>query len=560
MANKGFIKDWLGNQILPITRGELVLDKEGYMALASKLFLAGEQKDADGNLLKDAQGQLLPGLITAAERAMLSGGGTGQSLQDLYTKVSHINTGLSVAGTTVNFYTESEGTTTKTPINIVSTGDNKLALSVANNVISFGLFGIHGTDGLTASPILKSIKVDQWGRVTEVTGSALTNADIPAELSGKTIKTSTLETCVTANEDIDETNSKAIANKAYVDKKFNLINTTALGALKFGGPLSDAIGAETVVTNSKYWNHYYKVTAEFVVDADYLYSETESTVNDKTVKIGDTLIVYPISSTTAKFVHIPSGDDITSLTVKEDGAAANALTAQQGHITLQYASIFNVENTGGKVVHISLPQASPTSDGYLSSTDYNEFKAYANNLKVQYTSIVPESGAGIYSLGTLTIGTKDTTIYGKNNISKLELIDNTASTGYNPILKFTETDATDVQIVYKGVTGITVRKTDNNIEFLAANEAISQNVPGTEDSIKYITVTDGYKFGVQLGSANAAGDVTQDGLVDFRQFNTVANAVSLTNIFEPITNSLTDSTKKYHYGSTDLVAAINVTI
>ena len=28
-TNKGFIKDWKGNKILPITRGELVLDKDG---------------------------------------------------------------------------------------------------------------------------------------------------------------------------------------------------------------------------------------------------------------------------------------------------------------------------------------------------------------------------------------------------------------------------------------------------------------------------------------------------------------------------------------------------
>jgi hypothetical protein len=53
--------------MLPITRGELVLDANGNIALTSDLFLAGKFTDADGNGL--------PGLITAAERAMLNGAG-----------------------------------------------------------------------------------------------------------------------------------------------------------------------------------------------------------------------------------------------------------------------------------------------------------------------------------------------------------------------------------------------------------------------------------------------------------------------------------------------------
>ena len=92
--NKGFIKDWLGNRILPITRGELILDRDGNMAIASNLFLAGEQRDENGNLLRDSQGNLLPGLITAAERAMLTGGGSGGGISDIYTKLGYINSGI----------------------------------------------------------------------------------------------------------------------------------------------------------------------------------------------------------------------------------------------------------------------------------------------------------------------------------------------------------------------------------------------------------------------------------------------------------------------------------
>jgi hypothetical protein len=38
---KGFIKDWQGNKLLPITRAELVLDVNGQIALHSAEFLAG---------------------------------------------------------------------------------------------------------------------------------------------------------------------------------------------------------------------------------------------------------------------------------------------------------------------------------------------------------------------------------------------------------------------------------------------------------------------------------------------------------------------------------------
>lgn len=54
-TQKGFIKDWAGRHILPITRGELVLDQDGNIALNSKYFLAGENGTQYG-------------LITAAER------------------------------------------------------------------------------------------------------------------------------------------------------------------------------------------------------------------------------------------------------------------------------------------------------------------------------------------------------------------------------------------------------------------------------------------------------------------------------------------------------------
>jgi len=73
---------------LPITRGELVLDASGNVALRSSDFLAGNG---------------LPGLVTAAERALLSGS-SGGGLSDLSDKLNYINNGLMFNSSVVNFY------------------------------------------------------------------------------------------------------------------------------------------------------------------------------------------------------------------------------------------------------------------------------------------------------------------------------------------------------------------------------------------------------------------------------------------------------------------------
>lgn len=540
MANKGFITDWLGQQILPITRGELVLDVDGNIALNSVHFLA-----EDGH----------PGLITAAERAMLTGSGGTGGISDIYDKLQYINNGLKFNGNSLNFY-NSEGTST--PINIISTGDNKLNIVVTGNEVNFGLQAIT-QDTTSVAQILKSITVDKYGRVTAVTGAALTNAEIPTELTGKTLKNSVLNGCTTENEEIGD-NVKAVVNKAYVDKAIQNITGIATGALKFGGPLSTADEAVTVVTETQYQNHYYKVTKSFTIEAQYLYSETEVIAN-KLVKIGDTLIVYPVSATESKFIHVPSGDDITTITIREEGSAENALTSEMGNITFQFSSIFDVTNLGGTTVSIAFPQAGTNSDGYLSKSDYNLFKSYYDNLSVSYESITPSAGDGIYQIGKLTIGGAENIIYGKNNISSLTITDGTTN-AYNPILKFTETGTTDVKITYKGLNGIQIRKNGNDIEFLAANTVIEQDVPNvtTERSTKYLTVADGYKFGVKLGSVDKSTGAVTDGLTDYNEFNELRKVVTYTTTFELISYSLKGaaSEDEYRYGNDKLKAAVYI--
>lgn len=548
MANKGFIKDWLGNQILPITRGELVLDQYGIMAFNSDQFLAG-----DGH----------PGLVTAAERAMLSGGGSGGGIQDIYSKLDYINQGFKVKGNPLHFYT-TEGTLTPTPINLISDGENRIEITIADNVINFGLASIT-LEGTSASGILKSIVVDKFGRVTSVSGSALTNAEIPEELSDKSIKNSTLDGCTTENEEIGN-NNKAIVNKAYVDSRIQEITGLATGALKFGGPISTADAALTVITEEngqKYKNHYFKVTGNYTIESDYIFVESGETAFNVSAKIGDTLIVYPVSSNESKFVHIPSGDDITTITVKEEGAASEALYERMGNITFQFSPLFEIANPQGTgIAQISIPQASNSNDGYLSKTDYATFSSYASSLKVTYDSSVAE-GVGAYQIGTLTVGTTPYTIYGKNSITSLTVNDGSNEDKYNPILKFTETGQIDLDIAFKGVGGITVQRNGDSIEFLAGNVVLDQEVPQINNprTAKYLTIYNGYQFGVQLGSIDSDGNVT-DGLTDFSQFNALVSKVSLTTVFEDISYSLNgeENIAEYRYGNQKLINAVTITI
>jgi hypothetical protein len=290
-----------------------VLDQYGQEAFHSNDFLADITKK-------------LPGLMTWEEKAMLSGGGAGGtlSLASLQQRVNYINQGFKVNDVSHNFYSEDEnGNATATPINLKGTSQ-QITVGANGNEITIGLTQLQ-TEITSVNAILRSISVDQYGRVTAVTGSVLTNADIP-DLDGQTISNATLSNCVTSTEDIG-TDPKSIANIAYVEKRFADIENTALGALQFGGPVSDYDGAKNTLKGKTYWNHYFKVTGIFTIEAQYLYSNTESAF-DQPVKPGDTLIVYPIDkeAEVSKFVYIPSGnEEETTITVTEEGSATNAL-------------------------------------------------------------------------------------------------------------------------------------------------------------------------------------------------------------------------------------------
>lgn len=531
-TNKGFIKDWSGNYILPITRGELVLDANGNAAFQSEQFLA-----KDGH----------PGLITAAERAMLSGGVNGEGIADIYTKLGYINAGLSFGGTTVNFY-DSNGKAT--PISVVSTGENKISIVAGDdNAVRLGLAEIQ-TEATSVTNILKSITVDKYGRVTAVTGAALTDAEIPKTLTEKTISNGVLTNCTTSSTEIG-TDAKAVVNKHYVDSKIQEITGLATGALKFGGPLDNAETAESYLTDKSRWNQYFKVTAEFTLNTSDLYDTAGITGSTIKVKVGDTLVTYVANSgdAVAKYVYVPSGDDITTITVDGDNNAAPAVLNQVGNVTLKFSSLFSVENNpvGTKTAYISIPAATSTQNGYLSKEDYARFSNYATQLKVEYSGEIAEGSKGSYKIGTLTIGSSSSTIYGRYNVSSLSLTNGTTDV-YNPILKFTETGEADVKITVKGVNGIVTKKNDNDLEIAAANEVAT-------DSVNYLEIDSGYKFKVKIGSVEKNAVV--NGLTDYNEFAEFrSNVISKTTVFVEIANSLTDTTKTFYYGSTELQKAV----
>lgn len=535
---KGFIKDWKGQRILPITRAELVLDQNGNPAFTSALFEAG-RVNADGSVNQY-------GLISAAERALITGASTGQGISDIYTKLGQINSGLYFNNTALKFY-DADGKAT--PIKVNSIGDGALAITLSGNEVNLGLTDLKVASTITGQ-ILKNITVDNFGRVTAVSGGALLDSEIPDALTGKKLVNGVLDGCTvtTVGESTD-----SIPNKAYVDQKFATVTGIATGALKFGGPLNDATTANNALTNKDSWNNYYKVTTQFNVAASdvYEYSGSDDTVP---VKVGDTLIIYSALSTAtrAQFVHIPSGDDITSITVKGDDNTDNAVDDRINKVRFRFSHPFNVTSElSGNGAYIQLHSADATHDGYLSKEDWAKFNSYASTEATTYEGVFKQITDGIYKIGTLSIGGVAQDILGKINISSLTLVDGPTNE-YNPVLRFSETGASDVDINFNGIDGIVIRKNGNAIEFKALNEV-------STDSTKYLEIESGYKFKVKKGSV--VDNEVVDGLTDYREFAEFRSNILLTRVqFEEIENSLKDSSGSYYYGSQDLVAAISLTI
>ena len=534
ITTKGFIKDFAGNNLLPITRGELVLDKDGNVALHSKYFLAGENGSQYG-------------LITAAERAMLNGtGSNGESLSDLYTKLEKINTGLIIGEKTYSFY-DAKGNAT--PITIIGTEDQiTIATNVNNNNVQLSLSQIN-TDAISVkSSIVKGIEVDEYGRVTSVTASGLENGDIPEELSQKT-----LSGCIT--KAVVDTEF-ALVNKAYVDGKFDAANAVATGALKFGGIIADLDAAKGVTTGANTY-YYYKVTARQSFDIPANFTADNIKI---TVKAGDTLIVDENN----KLVHVPSGDDITTLTITKtstDGAASNVINQQLGNLTLEFSPIFSIEGVegNGKYATISIPEVTANNAGYLSAADYVRFNSYATNFATEFISSITNNAAGVYDIGILKVGTSQYHVKGIKNTYGLNFVDETIveekTTKIDPTIQLSENGTVVSSISYKGTNGVIVTKDGNTLN-------ISQQKNVSTNST-YLSIGEGdnnNKFTINIGHVDKDSGTIVDGLTSYSQL--VALAERISQQIETIDYSLEpkegDDGTEYRYGNTKLVTAITL--
>lgn len=528
-TSKGFIKDQNGNIYLPITRGELLLDSKGQMALFSDEFVATSEH---------------AGLMTAAEKAMLSGGIEGNSLSDVYTKLGHINSGIQVGTTKFHFYKSADGSAD--PFTIAQGGGIVLTPNADTNTLTIGLETL--TAKAISNTIIRNITVDTYGRVTAVSGSNLTNADIPETLEGKKLKGCT----VTA----DGTTDDSLVSKKYVDDAVSGATSIATGALVFAGTISTSQEAVNALIASNE-NKYYKINTAFELEDSY-FSDAKDNAPKRKLKVGDTLIVKTISNSGTKYVHIPSGDEKeTTITVKE--GSTTKLENAIGSVSLTFSGVLSVLG-GNNSATISVKQASSTQDGYLSHEDYAKFAGYESSLSVAYDPTVTDQTTGKYVIGKLTIGTAEKTIYGVNNISALTLENGTTTgnTTINPRLKFTETGQDAKYITLNNGGGIIVKKDGDTINFQADNTV-------AQGSSAYLSIsngsdgsTSGHIFSLKMG------DTTTNGLANTEFVVNTIKSYSAT--FEVVTDKLgTEVTSSntntiYAYGSAKLISAIDVEI
>lgn len=181
---------------------------------------------------------------------------------------------------------------------------------------------------------------------------------------GTTLVDKTLDNAVVSQAPILDL---GVANKQYVDTAVAKAVGISTGALKYQGVVSNADG----ITKTE--GFYYKVASPFTLD------------NDVSVKIGDTLIIHNDA-----IEHIPSGDDVETLvTVGQTSMIGNILFEGQAPLVVE-------ANSQNNKVTFKLPPVSSSSPGYLTSDDYNSFKAMADT-GVNYVPVITEGT----TLGTL---------------------------------------------------------------------------------------------------------------------------------------------------------------
>lgn len=565
---KGFIKDQQNNILLPITRGELILDAYGQLAFHSESFIA-QAPDLTNNNPGHA------GLMTAGEKAILarlSGLESGQNLVNVYEKLNSINTGFRVGNSTLNFYNTDTGAAT--PITIQAAETAPILISEAENVISFGLNPVEvALDQVKAR--IQDIVVDGYGRVTNVIHATIADSELPDTLNDKTLNNAVVGSIASTTTSEGQTvySDNAVVPKSYIDSEIAKVNNVATGALIFQGNITETSQLSNLLVSDNI-NKYYKVVPDAVNNNNLNYIIINSTQDydgqARTAHLGDTLIIAERNGS-PKFVYIPSGNDdaVTSFSIHHSTTTTDTqkvIDNAVGPVVLKFdsdaLSFTPLSDTEAK---ITLPQADASNNGYLSSEDWIKFTAYSDNLAVEYNQSI-EQGEGTYKIGDIKIGSAAAIdIYGLNSVSTLGFDTNSTTV---PTLKFTETGANDVTIGFVGGSGIST-----TIDSANDNIVIAQNSTVKSDSTSYLEVSDddttgAKEFGIKIGGYKKLTEDSDqltyvNGLADT---DYVLQAIeSYTSSFEIISYSLitekpSDPTDPYRYGNDKLKAAVTIDI
>lgn len=518
---KGFLQDFNGNKMLPVTRAELVLDASGNIALTSALFEAGYN---GGNSY---------GLISAGDLAALKAitGGTtgGQNLGDIYNKLTAINQGIKVGNTPTPFYTESNGTITANTIALVN-GDGVNITSDGSN-ITVALAEVTPNPQSVTNQVVTGVTVDKYGRVTGMTSTQT----VASSMIEETLSNKVLSGCTTTVGASDN----SLVNKKYVDDAVDVVTGIASGALVFSGTLESDTGAKTVLENPNNNQRFYKVNTAFELDNIYLLNNSDS--GTTYIAIGDTLIAYqPKGEALLKFIHIPSGNDITAISVGTT-KKLDTMYVQNGAVGIAFDDTLFTVNPEGNTATIAINQASSDDSGYLSSDDYKKFMAaYDAQTSVSYTS----TNVGNVLLGTLTIDGTEHKILGTDNKSKLSLVAGEGTNAnINPRLQFEETGETTTHITLEGGVGVQVTKDESKV-------VISSNLDIKEGSEDYIALDDTKSdLSVNLASFTDWYNTTE-GLVNMATLKQVVSSYAV--------NYMAWDFTKMPYGSQDLKDAITI--
>lgn len=544
-TNKGFIKDHLGNHLLPITRAELILDQEGKQAFQSAHLAAIPSSETGGG------GRY--GLISPDDLALLrtlgdaeSGNGTIASILTDIAKLYEIKIG---DGTSyVSFYDTSK---TLKGINII--GGTGITSTIDGTSIKIGLATVNTDKMNVTGGLLSSLTYDEYGRITGATSTS--------DLSGYTVNTVS-----------EAASDNTIVNKQYVDKLFGGALNIATGALNFSGKIAASADRpdnyfETLLNNSEEGSYFIAVDYGSIPGMQVHYTNNQ----EASFTAGDTLIVYTLLED-KRFVIVPSGNDETIATLisakqGDDSLLSNAT----GTVLLQFGENgFDITASNNNTLNISLNALTDKSAdnlyGIISGADYKRFDQAASK-SVSYS---PEfsQGANTYTIGTLTFDNQEQIILGKDTKYTLSITSSNNETedilddDYVMLtLSSTDTAEADINIPLKG-SGIKITNEDNALKF-------TPNLVSDPESANYLEIN-GSVIKIKKGSVtqNADGTYTINaGVVDYNEFFSWCSAANTTYLqYTYINNSLTlpsewaDDDKSYYYGSNAMREAVNITI